>query len=126
MEFKKVGIIGVGTMGSNIAILCARAGIETLIADENENNLNYGFENIQKFLSVGVSKEKLTETQKKTIEDSIHKVTSMQALNDCEIIIEAIVEDINAKKNLFKKLNSYVNEEAVFAYPMISKTLSGA
>ena len=115
MEFKKVGIIGVGTMGSNIAILCARAGIETLIADENENNLNYGFENIQKFLSVGVSKEKLTETQKKTIEDSIHKVTSMQALNDCEIIIEAIVEDINAKKNLFKKLNSYVNEEAVFA-----------
>ena len=115
MEFKKVGIIGIDTMGSNIAILCAKAGLSTLITDENQENLKNGFENIKNFLSTGITKGKLSSEQKESIENSIQKVTTIQSLNDCDIIIEAIVEDQNAKNKLFKNLNSFVKEETIFA-----------
>ncbi len=115
MEFKKVGIIGVGTMGSNIAILCAKAGLHTLISDENEENINYGFQNIETFLTAGVIKGKFSASQKESIQNSIQKVTTIHELNDCDIIIEAIEEDQKTKNKLFKNLNSIVKEETIFA-----------
>ena len=115
MEFKKVGIIGLGTMGSNIAILCAKAGLHTLITDENKENMNTGFQNIENFLSAGVTKSKLSTSQKKSIQSFIQKVTTIQELNDCDIIIEAIGEDQKNKNKLFKNLNSIVKEETIFA-----------
>ena len=115
MGFKKVGIIGVGTMGSNIAILCAKAGLHTLITDENKENMNTGFQNIENFLSAGVTKSKLSTSQKKSIQSFIQKVTTIQELNDCDIIIEAIGEDQKNKNKLFKNLNSIVKEETIFA-----------
>mgnify|MGYP006106847229 CR=1 FL=1 len=115
MEFKKVGIIGLGTMGSNIAILCAKAGLHTLVTDENEENMNTGFQNIENFLSAGVTKSKLSTSQKKSIQSFIQKVTTIQELNDCDIIIEAIGEEQKNKNKLFKNLNSIVKEETIFA-----------
>jgi len=115
MEIKKVGICGCGLMGSGIAELASKAGMDVVIREVNEDFLSKGMGRIDKSLSRAVKKEKLDEAGKQAVLDKIKGTTKTEDLADCDIVIEAIIENLDEKVKLYKQLDSIVKKEAIFA-----------
>jgi 3-hydroxybutyryl-CoA dehydrogenase len=115
MEIKNVGICGCGLMGSGIAEINSKAGLEVTICEVNDDFLKKGMGRIEKSLSRAVSKGKLDEAGKKAVLDNIKGTTSLNDLADCDIIIEAVIENLDEKIKLYKQLDSIVKKEAIFA-----------
>ncbi len=115
MEIKKVGICGCGLMGSGIAEIASKAGMDVIIREVNDNFLKKGMGRIDKSLSRAVSKGKLDETGKKAVLDKIKGTTSVNDLADCDIIVEAIIENLGEKIKLYKELDSIAKKDAIFA-----------
>jgi 3-hydroxybutyryl-CoA dehydrogenase len=115
MEIKKVGICGCGLMGSGIAEVASKAGLDVVIREVNDDFLSKGMGRIDKSLSRAVSKGKLDEAGKKAVLDKIKGTTSTKDLADCDIVIEAIIENLDEKVKLYKELDSIVKKEAIFA-----------
>ena len=115
MEIKKVGICGCGLMGSGIAEIASKAGLDVIIREVNDDFLKKGMGRIDKSLSRAVSKGKLDEAGKKAVLDKIKGTTSINDLADCDIIIEAIIENLGEKISLYKELDSIAKKDAIFA-----------
>ena len=115
MEIKKVGICGCGLMGSGIAEVTSKAGLEVTICEVSDDFLKKGIGRIDKSLSRAVSKGKLDEAGKKTVLDKIKGTTRLKDLADSDIIIEAVIENLDEKIKLYKQLDTIVKKEAVFA-----------
>jgi len=115
MEIKKVGICGCGLMGSGIAEIASKAGLDVIIREVNDDFLKKGMGRIDKSLSRAVSKGKLDEAGKKAVLDKIKGTTSINDLADCDIIIEAIIENLGEKIKLYKELDSIAKKDAIFA-----------
>ncbi len=114
-DVKIVGVLGAGTMGSGIAQVCAMAGYEVILRDIEDRFIERGMGNIRKSLEKFASKGKLSEDVE-TIIGRIKTTTKLEDLADADVVIEAIIEDMAAKKETFKQLNDIVKrEDAIFA-----------
>jgi 3-hydroxybutyryl-CoA dehydrogenase len=118
MQIKKVGILGCGLMGSGIAQVSAVAGYDVVVLEQEQKFLDKGFAGIEKSLAKmaekpeksGVTPEKAKESRAR-----ITGATTQQALADCDIIIEAIIENVEVKKKTFAELDAIVKKDAIFA-----------
>ena len=114
MEIKKVGVVGMGTMGSQIGIVCARGGFQTIMVDLSETFIKKGFSAIRSFLNNQVNKGKMTGEETDKILSLISTTTDLtKALSDVELTIEAVFEDIDVKKELFKKMDGICQKETI-------------
>ncbi len=111
----KVGICGAGTMGNGIAHVFALAGHDVLLQDLSMEILDKAVERISKNMDRQIKKGIIDETKKNEALSRIKKTVSLDDLSDCDLIIEAIFEKEEIKKELFKKLDKIVKKEAIFA-----------
>src|SRR5713101_2240987 len=114
MEIKKVGVLGCGLMGSGIAQVSAVAGYDVTVLEQEQKFLDKGFAGIEKSLAKFAEKGTLKEPAEK-VRARLKGVTSREALADCDIIIEAIIENVEEKKKMFGALDAIVKKDAIFA-----------
>jgi enoyl-CoA hydratase/3-hydroxyacyl-CoA dehydrogenase len=124
MKIQKVGIIGAGNMGSGIAQKVAQEGIDVVIVDVEEKFIQKGLENIKQTLSEGVQRKIFTEEQPQEILSRINGTTDKSEVKDADIVIEAIFEDMDVKKKLFKELDKICDEKTVLASNTSSFSIS--
>ena len=98
MEIKKIGVVGAGTMGHGIALVSAATGYEVILQDIKEEFVKTGIEKINRFLEKSIEKGKMTQEEKADITARLAETTELEKLKDCDIIIEAIFEDVKIKK----------------------------
>ena len=113
--WNQVGIVGAGTMGSGIAQIAAQAGCQVVLVDALEDALARSENNLNKVFSRLVEKGRLTEVESDQIKGRIHRTTSIDALATAELVIEAIVEDLGVKTELFQRLEHIVGKNTVLA-----------
>jgi 3-hydroxybutyryl-CoA dehydrogenase len=113
MKVERVGVVGCGLMGSGIAQVAAGAGLPTVVIEVDEKRLEDGMSRIHSFLSKGVERGKMAEAQKAEILSRIAPSTKLEDLKDADLVIEAVVEDLKAKKDLLSRLDSVLREDAI-------------
>ena len=115
-EFKKVAVIGSGTMGSGIAMVLAKAGINVSLHDVSEEYLEKGKEQIDKFLKGSMKRGKVTEEEANQIKSKISfNVDLAASTKDVQLVIAAIIEESEAKKKLFTELDEICENDVIFA-----------
>jgi len=112
---KKVGVVGCGQMGSGIVQVTAAAGFPVIANEATEELLERGISGIEKRLAKAIEKGKMDEAAKDKLLGNIKTAVDLEELADCDIVIEAITEDINAKKEIFKDLDKICKAETIFA-----------
>ena len=115
MEVKKAMVIGAGQMGGGIAQVLAFAGITTYLNDVNEEIVDKRIQFIDKILAKDVAKGKCTQEQKEAALHSLIPSVNMEDAADCDIVIEAIVENMNVKASVFKKLDDICKPACILA-----------
>ena len=105
MEIKKVGVIGCGSMGSGIAQISAQSGYEVIVREINEDLLNKGMASINKILSRGVEKGKMTQEDMDKTLARIKGTTKLEDFSECDLVIEAVVENLDLKQEVFTQLD---------------------
>jgi 3-hydroxybutyryl-CoA dehydrogenase len=124
MEIKTIGVLGAGTMGSQIAQVAAMAGFNIVMRDIDEKFVMNGMKSIEQFLSRSVERGKMSEDEKRSVISSIKPATRVGALKDVDFIIEAIVEDIDVKQKVFAELDELTRPEVVLASNTSSLSLT--
>ena len=115
MEIKRVGVIGAGQMGAGIAQVCASIGKLVTLCDIKQDFVDNGIATINKNLQRSVSKDRISQKQ---MDDTLANVSASlenKDLSNCDIIIEAIIEDVDIKKNLFSSLGDICDEKTILA-----------
>jgi 3-hydroxybutyryl-CoA dehydrogenase len=119
MNIKKVGVLGCGLMGSGIAQVAATAGFDVVVLEQEQKFLDKGFAGIEKSLSRlverGPEKGGLTAEQKSQALGRLKGTTNMQDLAGCDIVIEAIIENVQEKRRTYTQLDAIVKQGAIFA-----------
>jgi 3-hydroxybutyryl-CoA dehydrogenase len=115
MDIKKVGVVGCGLMGSGIAQVCAEAGYDVLVREVSDDLLRKGLGKIEGFLAKGVEKGKVTAERKQEVMGRLRGTTAVEDLKDRDIVIEAVVENLAAKHELFKALDPLCPPATIFA-----------
>jgi len=115
MEIKKVGVLGCGLMGSGIAQTAATAGFETIVREVSDDLIAKGFAGIDKSLGKFAEKGAITADQQNEIRGRLSGTTSFEDLADCDIIIEAIIENLDTKRETYLRLDELCKPETVFA-----------
>ncbi|WP_135828969.1 3-hydroxyacyl-CoA dehydrogenase family protein [Halorussus halobius] len=114
-SIETVGVVGAGTMGSGIAQVAAQAGYDVVMRDIKEAFVEDGFDTIEESLDRFVSKEKLSEAEAEATRDRIAGTTDLADLADCDVVVEAAVEDMEIKRDIFADLDEAVPEDVVLA-----------
>lgn len=115
MAIKKVGVLGCGLMGAGIAQVSASAGFETVVREVSEDLIKKGFAGIEKSLARFAEKGTITAQQQQEIRDRLSGTTSFEELADCDIIIEAIIENLDEKRSTYRQLDTICKPETIFA-----------
>ena len=115
MNTKKVGVLGAGTMGAGIAQVCANSGIPVVMVDVEESILAKGIRGIYRAWEKAVEKQKLSEEEKQARMSLIEINTDISSFFDCDLIIEAIIEDIEIKKKVFKQMDEICPKDTILA-----------
>ena len=119
MNIKKVGVLGCGLMGSGIAQVAATAGFDVTVLEQEQKFLDKGFAGIEKSLTRlverGPEKGGLTPAQKTEAQSHLKGTLNMQDLADCDIVIEAIIENVAEKRKTYAQLDAIVKKDAIFA-----------
>ena len=115
MDIKKAGIIGSGTMGGGIAMCFANAGIPVHIIDQDQDNLARGISVIEKNYDFMVGRGKLTQDQKDAVFGLVSSSLDYKDVSDCDIVIEAVYENLELKHDIFKSLDEHVKGDAILA-----------
>lgn len=115
IEIQKVGVIGCGLMGHGIAQVSAQAGYEVCVYEADAAALDRGFKRIEGSLAKLVEKQKLAASDRDQTMARLTRTTEIAGLADCDLIIEAIVEDLSAKRDLFAALDPIADSKAIFA-----------
>ena len=114
MEINKVCVVGMGTMGSQIGIVCSRGGFRTILVDLSEESIKKSLGSIRSFLSSQVGKGRMKGEEMEKVLSLIATTTDLaKALSDVTLVIEAVFEDIDVKKGLFKKMDGICPKEAI-------------
>ncbi len=115
IEVKKVGVIGLGTMGSGIAQVCIQAGVPTVAVESSAELVARGRGSIEKQLARAVEKGKLAEVDRDAQLGLLDATEDLARLTDCDLVIEAVFEDMGVKKELFGRLEAIVSPDVVLA-----------
>jgi 3-hydroxybutyryl-CoA dehydrogenase len=123
MAIQKVGVVGCGLMGAGIAQVSAQAGLATVVREVSAELLEKGLKGIDKNLARLVEKGNITEAVKNEIRGRLQGTTSLQDLKDCDVIVEAIIEKLPAKRELFSELDAICPAHTIFASNTSSLTI---
>lgn len=115
MNINKAIVLGAGTMGAGIAHLMAQKGINTIMYGRNEGRVTKARNNIEKRLMGRVEKGKMTEDEVKTIMSRLTITTNMEDAADCDFVVEALLEDVKLKQEVFAKLDAIVKDDVILA-----------
>ncbi len=124
MQIRKVGVLGCGLMGSGIAQVAAQAGFDTVVTEVEQKFLDKGMAGIDKSLGKFVEKGKLSQSDKDACTKRLKASTSLKDLAECDIIVEAITENAQVKKETYTALDSIVKKDAIFASNTSSLTIT--
>ncbi|MBW2064142.1 MAG: 3-hydroxyacyl-CoA dehydrogenase family protein [Deltaproteobacteria bacterium] len=124
MEVETIGIVGAGTMGSGIAQVAAQIGCHVVMRDIEQEFVERGIANIEKFLAKSVEKGKIQAKEKDAALGRIKGTTDISALKDVDFVIEAVIEDLDLKKEVFKELDEICRPEVVLASNTSSMSLT--
>ena len=114
-KIKTVGVVGAGTMGSALAQKFAQEGFSVILADRGQEFVNKGMDGIKRTLNDGVEKKIFKPEQVKSFLANISGSTNLNDLISCDLIVEAIFEDKNAKRELFQALSKIIKDETIVA-----------
>jgi 3-hydroxybutyryl-CoA dehydrogenase len=112
---RRVGVVGLGTMGAGIAQVCVQAGIETVGREVSEDLCARARDRIGHYLGRGVEKGRLTGAERDAALGRLTTTTELEGLAGCDLVVEAIVEELDAKRELFRALEGVVAEGTVLA-----------
>jgi 3-hydroxybutyryl-CoA dehydrogenase len=116
MEIKRVCIVGMGTMGTQIGLVSARGGYQTLMVDISKEQIEKGWNQINSFLNAQIKKAKLSQDDKEKILSFIKTSTDLEeAFSDVQLVIEAVFENIEVKKEVFKRLDAICPRETILS-----------
>jgi len=115
MAIQKVGVVGCGLMGSGIAQVCAQAGFQTVVREVSAELVDKGLKGIDKNLARLVEKNTITDAAKNEIRGRLKGVTAIDELKDCDVIVEAIIEQLPAKRELFSALDALCPAHTIFS-----------
>jgi len=124
MAIKKVGVVGAGLMGSGIAQISAAAGYETIVREVSQEFLDKGQRRIEGFLAKSVEKGKMSAEQKDATLKNLTGTTEIEDLNECDLVMEAVTEDIKVKRELFSSLDKICHPGTLFASNTSSLTVT--
>jgi 3-hydroxybutyryl-CoA dehydrogenase len=115
MDIKKIAVLGCGQMGSGVVQVSAQAGYDVIFAEASQELIDKGLASIDKFLSKGVEKGKIKEEDKKATLSRIKGTLVLRDFSDCDLLIEAIIENIELKKKMLAQLDEICSSKAIFA-----------
>ena len=115
MEIQRIGIIGVGLMGAGIAEVCARAGYDTLVREINDELLARGLDRIETSMQSAVQRGKLTPADQEAARSRVRGTTRLEDFADRDLVIEAAIEDLHLKRELFVQLDQICPPQAILA-----------
>ena len=123
-EIRKVGVLGCGLMGGGIAQVCAQAGYDTVVRELSDELVEHGLSGIAKRLARQVEKGTLTEPDRSAILARLHGTTRLEELADCDLIIEAVVEELAVKNKIWRTLDLACRPATIFASNTSSLTIA--
>lgn len=123
MSIQRIGVVGFGLMGSGIAQVCAQAGYDTLVRDVEQRFIDKGFERIDSSIARMVKGGKLSEADAKAVRGRMNSTTSLADFKDRDLVIEAVVEVIDAKTAVWDELDRVCGAETIFASNTSSLTI---
>jgi 3-hydroxybutyryl-CoA dehydrogenase len=115
VEIEKVGVVGCGLMGHGIAQICAQAGWDVVVRELSQEKLDAGLGKVDKQLARSVEKGKMEQGEAEAVRGRIEGTLDYSDLADCELVIEAITEDLDQKLEMWRELDGIVNDGAFFA-----------
>jgi 3-hydroxybutyryl-CoA dehydrogenase len=115
VQINKVGVVGCGQMGSGITQVCAQAGYQVVVSEINSELLNKGLASIDSRLGRDVEKDRISPQDKENIINRIEGITNMEDFADCDLVIEAAVENMDFKKKIFAELDKICPKDAILA-----------
>lgn len=124
MAIQKVGVVGCGLMGAGIAQTAAAAGFTTVVREVNAEIVEKGLKNIEKNLARLVEKGTITEAAKGEIRGRLKGTTALEDLKECDVVVEAIIEQLPAKRELFSALDALCPKATIFASNTSSLTIT--
>ena len=115
MKIKRVGIVGCGLMGSDISEVCAQSGYQVVVSEINSELLDKGLASINSFLTRNVKKDRISQAEKEATLARIKGTTNTRDFGDCDLIIEAAVENLVVKKKIFAELDKICSKDTILA-----------
>ena len=112
---KKVGVLGAGMMGAGISLVSALAGIEVVLIDRDQDAADKGKSYTTAYMDKGIARKKATEEKKEKVLSLITTTTDLNALKGCDLIVEAVFEDVGVKAEMTKKVEAIVGDDCIFA-----------
>src|SRR5499427_8355744 len=114
MAIKQVGVLGCGLMGSGIAQVAAMAGFDVIVLEVDQKYIDKGFAGIEKSLAKFAEKGSLKDTPQ-AVRARLKGTTRNADLAECDIVVEAVIENIDEKRKMYAALDSVVKKDAIFA-----------
>ena len=124
MAIQKVGVVGCGLMGAGIAQVSAQAGFQTVVREVSNELVEKGLKGIEKNLTRLVEKGTIPEQERDAVRGRLKGITSLDELKDCDVIVEAIIEKLPAKRELFSALDDLCAAHTIFASNTSSLTIT--
>jgi len=124
MKIQKVGVLGCGLMGAGIAEVAAKAGYDTVVREVSDSLLDKGMGRIRRSLDRAVEKGKLEEAERDQAVERLRGTVDLGDLADRDLVVEAIVENLDEKRKTFEALSQQVHDEAIFASNTSSLTIT--
>jgi 3-hydroxybutyryl-CoA dehydrogenase len=124
MKITRVGVLGAGLMGSGIAEVCAKSGYETIVREVSDELAGKGVRRIEASLAKAVDRGKLAAADRDAARGRISATTKIEDLAGCELVIEAVVENLEAKKELFRELDGLCRDATIFCSNTSSLTIT--
>ena len=115
MEIRKVGVVGLGTMGAGIAQVSVQSGFDTVGREVNEELAERGRSTVERYLSRGVEKGRSTEAERDAALGRLTLTTDLSAFSECDLVIEAVLEELELKREIFAELDRVTRADAILA-----------
>lgn len=115
MAIKKIGVVGCGQMGGGIVQVCARSGLATIVREVSQDLLDKGIGSIQKALKKQEEKGKMTSEEVETTMSRVSGTLDLKGMADCDLVIEAVTEDLETKKEIFQELGRVCRPDTILA-----------
>jgi 3-hydroxybutyryl-CoA dehydrogenase len=124
MKISRVGVLGAGLMGSGIAEVCAKSGYETVVLEVSEELARKGIGRIESSLAKAVERGKLAPGDRDAARGRLKATTRLEDFEACDVVIEAVVENLDVKKEIFRELDRICGESAIFCSNTSSLTIT--